>query len=240
MQTEAHLHPEVPQALQQAWVAAVHREDPGLAHLGDDPDEGHHRHVSELGLLLRGGPGEAPDEEKGIADIFVGRTVVVVNATVHNLANLVHEEHYLLFKDFRGVHKVANVAKANDGIHRLAGHHGVHASCGAALHVLPDDLGSGFAKAQRKEASQLYDRLFQHDRLHRFLGFSHVPVLVDHLPAVALLGEVLHVLGVLDLLTAVLQVTQSHCFQWIVLDGLHLCNHAFDGIQKEFICVLGK
>mmetsp|Transcript_13064 Transcript_13064/g.27308 ORF Transcript_13064/g.27308 Transcript_13064/m.27308 type:complete len:208 (-) Transcript_13064:1954-2577(-) len=206
MQAEAHLHAVVGQPLQQAWMAAIDRDHPGLVDFGNNLDEGHHSHVSQLRLPLLGGTRQAPDEEEAIADVLVWGAVVVIHTPVHNLGDLVHEEHNFLLQDLGRIREVTDAAEAYDGANLLPGRHGLHTSAGATTHVLPDDLRAGLAKAQGQEAPEFDDGLLQHHRLHGLLHLLAKFVLVYELPTPAHLAELLLALRSLYLLAAMLQV----------------------------------
>ena len=79
-------------------------------------DEGKQRHVSDvlslLHLLDAGWDlrfdvevdevvGELPHEQKGVADVLVGHAVVPVSQGVHDVADLVDEEHDVLLQDLQ-------------------------------------------------------------------------------------------------------------------------------------------
>mmetsp|Transcript_95904 Transcript_95904/g.254774 ORF Transcript_95904/g.254774 Transcript_95904/m.254774 type:complete len:380 (-) Transcript_95904:852-1991(-) len=235
MQTEAHLHAVVGDALQQARVPAVYGQDAGLVDLGYNLDEGHDGHVRQLGLLLRARPGEAPDDEEGVADVLVRSPVEVVHAAVHNLAHLVHEDHDLLLQHLRRVCEVADAAEADDGVNLLPRHHRVHPSAVATLHVLPDDLGAGLAKTQREQSTKFDDGLLEDDRFHGLPDLFCMACPVQQLPEGAHLGELLTALHALDLFAPVLQVAKLHGLQWIVPDGLHLGDHALNRFEQQLV-----
>mmetsp|Transcript_97145 Transcript_97145/g.270310 ORF Transcript_97145/g.270310 Transcript_97145/m.270310 type:complete len:403 (-) Transcript_97145:1439-2647(-) len=237
MQAEAHLHSVLGQALQQARVIAVDCKHPGLVYLSHDLDEGHDGHVRKFRLLLWRNPRQPPDDEEGVTDVLVGGPVEVVNATMHDLTNLVDEDHDLLLQDLGGEREVADVAKADDGVHLVPGHHRVNPGAVPALHVLPDDLGAGFSEAQGQQATQLDDGLLEDDSLHGLPHLLQVAAQVHQLLELGHLGQLLLALGILDLLAPVLQVAQLYRLQRIVLDGLHLSNHALDGVQEQLVCV---
>mmetsp|Transcript_83807 Transcript_83807/g.260446 ORF Transcript_83807/g.260446 Transcript_83807/m.260446 type:complete len:691 (+) Transcript_83807:56-2128(+) len=237
VQAEAHAHAVALQALQQARVAAVLREHAGLVDLSHDLDERQHGHVRELRLLVRGGSGEAPDGEEGLADVLVGCAVEVVDATVDDLAHLVDEDHDLLPEHVGRQREVADAAEADDGVDLLPGHHGVHAGAVAAAHVLAYDLGAGLPEAQGEEPAELDDGLLQDDGLHGLLDLLHAEGLVKELPDAAHVREPLPALRALLLLTSELPVAELDRLQGVVLDGLHLGDHPLYGVQQQLVGV---
>mmetsp|Transcript_75240 Transcript_75240/g.230190 ORF Transcript_75240/g.230190 Transcript_75240/m.230190 type:complete len:292 (-) Transcript_75240:471-1346(-) len=166
--------------------------------------------------------------------------MVVVNAAVHDLRDLVHEEHDPLLEHRQGVVEVPDRGDADDDTHLLARAGGVHRRRGGALHVAADDLGPNLAEAQREQSAELDDCFLQHDRLHGLLRLFHIFVPVDQLPTPAHLRELLLAPGLDQLLAAVLEVPEPHRLQRVVLDGLHFRDHAFDGIQQQLVGVLGE
>mmetsp|Transcript_108712 Transcript_108712/g.306364 ORF Transcript_108712/g.306364 Transcript_108712/m.306364 type:complete len:257 (+) Transcript_108712:945-1715(+) len=165
--------------------------------------------------------------------------MVFVHAAVHDLANLVHEDHHLLLQHFGRVHEIPDATKADDGVDLRTWDHRVHAGTSAALHVLADDLSSSLTEAQREKTSEFDNRLFQDDGLHRLLHFLLLALFEVHheLPG---LRELLAALRILDFLAAILEVTQVHGLQRVVFDCLHFRNHALDGIQQQRVGIVGK
>mmetsp|Transcript_132619 Transcript_132619/g.330774 ORF Transcript_132619/g.330774 Transcript_132619/m.330774 type:complete len:454 (-) Transcript_132619:567-1928(-) len=240
MKSEAHLHLEARHPLQQTRMLAPRRQHARLVDLGEDLDEGHDGHIRELRLPLGRQPGEPPDDHEGVAYILVGRSVVVVGAAVHDLADLVHKDHDPFTKDLRRMLKVPDGAETENGIDLYSGSTDVDAGAARAVGEAPDDLGAGLAEAEGEEAPELDDGLLEHDGLHGLLNFLHVLVLVEEAHAPPHLCELFLPASLLDLLPPVLQVAEAHGLERIVLDGFHLGDHSLDGVEEELVGVLGE
>mmetsp|Transcript_34038 Transcript_34038/g.79325 ORF Transcript_34038/g.79325 Transcript_34038/m.79325 type:complete len:564 (+) Transcript_34038:741-2432(+) len=220
-------------------MLTIGSNDPRLVDLRDDFHKGHEGHVCQLGLLFRK-TCQPPDHQEGIADVPIWRAMEVVHAAVDDLTHLVHEEHHLLFQNLGRCHEVPNVAKADDGFDLGSRNHGVDPGRGTHLHILANNLGPSFAKAQGQQSAKLDDGLFQHDRLHGLLVLLRPAVLVEELPGAAHFLQLLPEVSLVHFLPAELHVPQSHRLEGIVFDGLHLFNHALDGIQKQLVSVRGE
>mmetsp|Transcript_117421 Transcript_117421/g.219572 ORF Transcript_117421/g.219572 Transcript_117421/m.219572 type:complete len:263 (+) Transcript_117421:256-1044(+) len=167
--------------------------------------------------------------------------MVVVDTTVDNLPDLIDKQHHFLLQHLSRVRKMPDVAETDDCIHLLPRDHGIDASACAATHVdvVSDDFRTSLTKAQSQQATEFDDCLLEDHRLHRLLCSSLFESGTT-LPQLASLGHLLLPLTILDLLSPVLQVSKSHGLQRIVLNGLHLGDHALDGLQQQLIGIIGK
>mmetsp|Transcript_45141 Transcript_45141/g.119363 ORF Transcript_45141/g.119363 Transcript_45141/m.119363 type:complete len:539 (-) Transcript_45141:150-1766(-) len=239
MQTEAQLHPVLRDPLQEAWVFSVLSQHPRLVDLRQHPDKRRDGQVGELPLSLPRRARQAPDQQETVADVLVGGAVIIVDATVNYLTDLIDEDHDLLLKHLRRICEVPDVAETDDGVDLLPRHHGVDPRRPAA-HVLPDDLGARLSEAEGQEAAELDDRLLEDDRLHRLLHLFEVVALVKQLHAPAHSRKLLLSPGVLDLLAAELDVAELHRVERVVLDCLHLRDHPLDRVEQELVCIAGE
>mmetsp|Transcript_104281 Transcript_104281/g.181196 ORF Transcript_104281/g.181196 Transcript_104281/m.181196 type:complete len:222 (+) Transcript_104281:878-1543(+) len=167
--------------------------------------------------------------------------MVVVDTTVDNLPDLIDKQHHFLLQHLSRVRKMPDVAETDDCIHLLPRDHGIDASACAATHVdvVSDDFRTSLTKAQSQQATEFDDCLLEDHRLHRLLCSSLFESGTT-LPQLASLGHLLLPLTILDFLSPVLQVSKSHGLQRIVLNGLHLGDHALDGLQQQLIGIIGK
>mmetsp|Transcript_15272 Transcript_15272/g.28216 ORF Transcript_15272/g.28216 Transcript_15272/m.28216 type:complete len:261 (+) Transcript_15272:895-1677(+) len=165
--------------------------------------------------------------------------MVIVNATMDNLPNLIDKQHDFLFQHLSRVSKMSDMAETDDRIHFLPGDHGIDASRRASIHVVSDDFCTSFTEAQCQQTPKFDNRLLK-DHCFHWLLCSSLLESGTTLPQLASLGHLLLPLTILDLLSPVLQVSKSHGLQRIVLNGLHLGYHALDGLQQQLIGIIGK
>jgi hypothetical protein len=138
VQAEAQPHPVVGDSLVQASVLIVLDHLRRLCQSRDDEAEADETHVGKLRVLdAFFGPHvtllvlisvfapQLPDEKESIADVFVCLAVELINNAVHDLADVVDEEHDTFLEDFSCIGEIANVAKTKDADHLFTRKHRV-------------------------------------------------------------------------------------------------------------------
>jgi hypothetical protein len=89
---------------------------------------------------------QLPNNEESVTDILVRRTLKRIDDTVHDLADLVYEQHDTFLEYFRGVRKVPDIAEAKYGNELLAGQHRVDVA--SFFNIFSDDFRAGFTEAK--------------------------------------------------------------------------------------------
>mmetsp|Transcript_23805 Transcript_23805/g.54386 ORF Transcript_23805/g.54386 Transcript_23805/m.54386 type:complete len:224 (+) Transcript_23805:706-1377(+) len=156
-------------------MAPVLGQQGRLVDLGYYLNEGYQCHVGQAPLLLLAVPRQAPREEECVPDVFVGTAEELIDYRMDYTCDAVDKDHDLVLQNLSSVCEVPDVAEAEDGLHSPPGYHGIQRGAVSALEVLPDDLCTGLAEAQRQKRANLDDGLFQDHRLHRLRRLLGVP-----------------------------------------------------------------
>mmetsp|Transcript_2480 Transcript_2480/g.5670 ORF Transcript_2480/g.5670 Transcript_2480/m.5670 type:complete len:306 (-) Transcript_2480:167-1084(-) len=96
---------------------------------------------------------------------------------MHNLGNLVDEDHDLVLEDLGAVGKILDLAISKNTVHHAAWDHGIDPGGVAPLHILADNLSSSLSKPQGKKTADLNDGLLQDYCLHGLLLLLALPKL---------------------------------------------------------------
>mmetsp|Transcript_80074 Transcript_80074/g.248509 ORF Transcript_80074/g.248509 Transcript_80074/m.248509 type:complete len:631 (-) Transcript_80074:970-2862(-) len=178
VQAEAQAHAVFVAPREQRRVLPVLSQLPVAVRGGQDLDEGHDAQLGDLRAELGLVEPHAPDEKEGLPHILVRGPEVLVYNPVHDLRDLVHEDHRLLLQHLRGDGEVLDLAVAVDGLNLPPRDHRVHADV-VVVQVVADNLTASLAEAQREQGTELDDRVLQDLRLHRL---SLLLLLPDLLP----------------------------------------------------------
>ena len=114
--------------------------------------------------------GELPDEQKGVADVLVGRAAVQRDLAVDDAGDRVDEAHDLLLEHLGGVGELPDVAKPKNAGDAPAGDHWVELP--SRSHVARDDLGARVAEPHGQQGADLVDGVLQNPRLHQLLALG--------------------------------------------------------------------